>query len=113
MTVVHPRAIRRLMYDDDVGAPIDAVTPDLKLKLHRGSAALALAARREFRDAWRDLHRACPWSTVFQDLPFADTWYRCYRERFAPVIVTGWTEEKLTGLFLLAVSHDGTTLCHV
>ena len=85
----------------------------LRLETHRGDSALDMIARSEFRDAWRALHRACPWSTVFQDLPFSDIWYRCYRERFAPVIVTGWTERTLTGLFLLAVSHDGSTLCHV
>src|SRR5262249_33108048 len=59
------------------------------------------------------LHDACPWSTVFQAAPFADVWYRSYRARFEPVVVTGRTGATLTGLLLLAVSRDGKTLCHV
>ncbi len=89
------------------------MTGALRLETHRGDAAFALIDRPEFRDAWRSLHQACPWSTAFQDRPFADTWYRVYRARFDPVVVTGWTGTTLTGLMLLAVSHDGTTLCHV
>jgi CelD/BcsL family acetyltransferase involved in cellulose biosynthesis/RimJ/RimL family protein N-acetyltransferase len=87
-------------------------TGTLRLETHRGDSALELIARSEFRDAWRSLHRRCPWSTAFQDIPFIEIWYRCYRTRFAPVIIAGWTDERLTGLFLLAVSHDATTLCH-
>jgi CelD/BcsL family acetyltransferase involved in cellulose biosynthesis/RimJ/RimL family protein N-acetyltransferase len=87
-------------------------TGALSLEIHRGDSALELIARSEFRDAWRSLHRGCPWSTAFQDIPFTEIWYRCYRTRFAPVIVAGWTDARLIGLFLLAVSHDGTTLCH-
>jgi CelD/BcsL family acetyltransferase involved in cellulose biosynthesis/RimJ/RimL family protein N-acetyltransferase len=84
-----------------------------RLETHRGNAALALIERPEFRHAWRSLHEACPWSTAFQDVPFAETWYRSYRTRFAPVVVAGWTDATLTGLLLLAVSHDEATLCHV
>jgi hypothetical protein len=36
-----------------------------------------------------------------------------YGARFTPVIVAGWNGSTLTGLFLLAQSRDGTTLCHV
>jgi CelD/BcsL family acetyltransferase involved in cellulose biosynthesis/RimJ/RimL family protein N-acetyltransferase len=84
-----------------------------RLEIHRGDAALALIGRPAFRHAWRSLHQACPWSTAFQDVPFAETWYRSYRTRFAPVVVAGWTDATLTGLLLLAVSHDEATLCHV
>ena len=89
------------------------MTRPLRLQTHRGDAALELIEQTGFRHAWRSLHQACPWSTAFQDAPFAGTWYRAYRARFAPVVVAGWTDATLTGLFLLAVSHDGTTLCHV
>ncbi|MGH7305368.1 MAG: GNAT family N-acetyltransferase [Candidatus Rokuibacteriota bacterium] len=89
------------------------MTGALRLETHRADAAFALIDRPEFQDAWRALHEACPWSTAFQDRPFAHTWYRVYRARFDPVVVTGWTGATLTGLMLLAVSHDGTTLCHV
>ena len=96
---------------------IEAIAPTttgpLRLQVERGDAALELLAYPGFRDAWRSLFRACPWSTAFQDAPFASVWYRCYRSRFAPVVVAGWTDTALTGLFLLAVSHDGSTLCHV
>jgi len=99
------------------GASFDHMTPTmtrpLRLQTHRGDAALELIEQTGFRHAWRSLHQACPWSTAFQDAPFAGTWYRAYRARFAPVVVAGWTDATLTGLFLLAVSHDGTTLCHV
>ena len=96
-----------------IAHPTTATTAALELEIHRGEAALALLARAEFRHAWRALHDACPWSTVFQSAPFADVWYRSYRARFDPVLVTGWTGTTLTGLLLLAVSRDGKTLCHV
>ena len=86
---------------------------ELRLEVHRGRAALELAGRPEFREAWRTLHRSCPWATAFQDAPFADTWYRTYDRHFSPVIVTGWTDATLVGLFLLAESRDDATLCHV
>ena len=84
----------------------------LGVEIHRGDAAFALIDRPEFQSAWRSLHQACPWSTAFQDRPFAATWYRAYQSRFAPVVVTGWTDGRLAGLVLLAVSHDGAALCH-
>jgi len=90
-----------------------AATRELRLEIRRGDAALELIGRPRFREAWRALYEACPWATAFQDAPFVDVWYRTYRTRFAPVVVTGWTDTTLTGLFLLAVSLDGTTLCHV
>src|SRR5215470_1548145 len=97
-------------------APVDdmtqTMTRTLAVEIHRGDAALELFGRTDFRRAWRSLHRACPWSTAFQDGPFTDTWYRAYRERFAPVVVTGTADAKLCGLLLLAVGRDGT-LCHV
>ena len=97
--------------------PVEAMTPTmtcaLRLETHRGDAALALIERPDFRHAWRSLHQSCPWSTAFQASPFADTWYRSYRAQFAPVVVAGWADATLTGLVLLAISHDGTRLCHV
>jgi len=90
-----------------------ATTRELRLEIRRGDAALDLLGRPEFREAWHSLHQACPWATAFQDAPFADVWYRSYRTRFAPVVVAGWSDATLAGLLLLAVSHDGTTLCHV
>ena len=99
------------------GASVDDMAPTETraptLQLHRGDAAFALIAQAEFRRAWRSLHQACPWSTAFQDVPFADTWYHAYRGPFAPVVVAGWADTTLTGLLLLAATHDGTTLCHV
>ena len=89
------------------------MTCALRLETHRGDAALALIERPDFRHAWRSLHQSCPWSTAFQASPFADTWYRSYRAQFAPVVVAGWADATLTGLVLLAISHDGTRLCHV
>ena len=89
-----------------------AMARTLNVEIHRGDQALALIARTDFRRAWRSLHQVCPWSTAFQDAPFADTWYRVYRERFAPVAVTGAADAKLCGLLLLALGRDGT-LCHV
>jgi len=89
-----------------------AMTRMLDVEIRRGDAALELIGRTDFRRAWRYLHQACPWSTAFQDAPFADTWYRVYRERFAPVVVIGFADAKLCGLLLLAESRDGA-LCHV
>ena len=47
--------------------------PELRVEIHRGGAALELTGPPEFREAWRALHRACPWATAFQDAPFTDT----------------------------------------
>ena len=102
---------------DDMSTRLETMSPaatrELRLEIRRGDAALELIGRPGFREAWRALYEACPWATAFQDAPFVDVWYRTYRTRFAPVVVTGWTDTRLSGLFLLAVSLDGTTLCHV
>src|SRR5215831_7084554 len=116
--VASPATAPQSLYDGNVraqGAFVDdmtqAMTHTLNVEIHRGDAALELIGRTDFRRAWRSLHQACPWSTAFQDAPFADTWYRVYREHFVPVVVTGFADAKLCGLLLLATSRDGA-LCH-
>src|SRR5206468_1989959 len=95
-----------------IGASVEAMTPTTtrapRLEIHRGDAALALIERPAFRHAWRSLHEACPWSTAFQDVPFAETWYRSYRTRFAPVVVAGWTDAMLPAPDRGALSRDQT-----
>jgi len=60
-----------------------------------------------FQRDWQTLYQACPWGTCFQDVPFVTAWYQCYANEFRPVIVTGQTDGRLSGLFTLAL--DRTT----
>src|SRR5690606_38129750 len=66
------------------------------------------------RAAWRQLHTACPWGTVFQGPAFADAWYETYAAVQDPVVVLGWAENReLAGLLLLAQDRASGMLTHV
>jgi CelD/BcsL family acetyltransferase involved in cellulose biosynthesis/GNAT superfamily N-acetyltransferase len=81
------------------------------IRVHRGKEAVALMADPGFCQKWAALYDACPYGTCFQDVPFVTTWYRCYAERFEPVLVVGAEEESsLTGLLPLALSKENNTL---
>lgn len=45
-------------------------------------------------------------SSIFQKPAFLKAWFRAKRVEYAPVILTEYREEKLTGLLVLAVSVD-------
>jgi CelD/BcsL family acetyltransferase involved in cellulose biosynthesis/GNAT superfamily N-acetyltransferase len=62
----------------------------------------------DFQSNWRTLWQACPWATALQTPEFACTWYRCYKERYSPLILLRYTAVgQMDGLLLLAV--EGAT----
>ena len=83
----------------------------MHIELVRGSDADLLLADARFRDEWTRIHQRCPWSTSFQGVGFACTWYRIYRGRFEPVLLLSRDPEGvLAGLLPLASSDDGTLM---
>ncbi len=70
-----------------------------------GKDAQELIASEEFQGQWASLHNRCPWSTVFQGIPFATTWYRIYEQVFVPVVVWERNGHEISGLFLLGYSE--------
>ncbi len=60
----------------------------------------------EFQSQWRTLARDCPWGTALQSPEFACTWYRCYKERYSPlVLLRHGAGGQLDGLLLLATER--------
>ena len=60
----------------------------------------------EFQSQWRTLLADCPWATALQTPEFACTWYRCYKERYSPLILVRYaTGGQMDGLLLLAVER--------
>lgn len=78
--------------------------------LYKGAEAHQLLESADFLEKWRALLCACPWATCFQGVPFVTTWYRCYADRFDPVIAVSEEQGKLVGLFTLALDKNTGTL---
>jgi CelD/BcsL family acetyltransferase involved in cellulose biosynthesis/RimJ/RimL family protein N-acetyltransferase len=76
------------------------------LEVRRGTAAEHLLAAPAFQSHWRALGAACPWGTMYQDVPFVTIWYACYRDEFEPLVVSDADDAGvLRGLLFLAVSR--------
>ena len=86
----------------------------MKLEVLRGGEAHRALEDRGFQARWRSLHQQCPWSTVFQNVGFATTWYRVYRDVYEPVVAAGIEPSgAISGLFLLARDRTSGALAHV
>ena len=82
-----------------------------KVEMHRGEDALKLTRTVDFREQLQKLNTRCPWSTVFQSLPFLDAWFCHYNASYEPLIVTGFDEQRnLVGLVPLAVEKESGRL---
>lgn len=82
-----------------------------EVEIVRGEKTLQLLGTDAFRERLTDLYARCPWSTVFQSLPFLDAWYRSYDASYEPLLVTGVDEGKnLVGLLPLAVEKASGAL---
>jgi len=83
----------------------------MNVEVLTGLDADRLIENTEFREKWRDLYDACPWSSVFQEEGFVITWYATYRSQFTPVIAVSANDEgEIVGLFTLAVAKDSGRL---
>lgn len=86
----------------------------MTLEVLRGADAHRAIEDPSFRANWKSLHRLCPWSTVFQDVGFATTWYRVYRALHEPVVAVETAPDgAMLGLFLLARDRVSGALAHV
>jgi CelD/BcsL family acetyltransferase involved in cellulose biosynthesis len=73
-----------------------------EIQVLKGPDADRLIADSQFRAEWHDLHRQCPWATVFQDPRYVWRWYEVYSQRYEPVVVVGRdSADKLHGLLCL------------
>ena len=92
---------------------VNAQRHSLAVELLHGSEAHALLKDPAFLRQWEALEQLCPWSTVFQSVAFATTWYDIYQGSYDPVLVFVRDEGGLHGLFLLARSPLQKDLVHV
>ena len=86
----------------------------MRLQVLRASDARRALEDRGFQANWKSLHQQCPWSTVFQNVGFATTWYRVYRDVYEPIIAAGIEGDgSMTGLLLLARERKSGAVAHV
>jgi CelD/BcsL family acetyltransferase involved in cellulose biosynthesis len=64
-----------------------------------------VALQERLADAWEDLLDGDPAATFFQTPTWCRTWYRAYRDRYEPLVLTAWREERLVALAPLAVER--------
>lgn len=76
-----------------------------RIAIVRGNDVFSLIENARFLADWEQLFIDCPWATAFQAPGFVCAWYRVYRPRFEPVIVLSVEEDKLQGLFTLALDE--------
>ncbi len=78
--------------------------PPTSVQVYSQAEAERLLESSEFQSHWRILWGECPWGTALQTPEFACTWYRCYQQRYSPLILVRYTAGgRMDGLLLLAV----------
>ena len=75
---------------------------NMPVEIIRGERARHLLSDDQFAADWSSLCEKCPWATAFQSPAFVATWYRAYRERAEPVLVTSRESGRLRALLPLA-----------
>jgi CelD/BcsL family acetyltransferase involved in cellulose biosynthesis/RimJ/RimL family protein N-acetyltransferase len=81
------------------------------LIVYRDAEADRYLASPDVQTDWLALWDQCPWATGLQRPEFVGTWYRCYAERYRPLIVVRyWADGRLDGLMTLAVDKRGGAL---
>ena len=60
--------------------------------------AQQLFASPDFRSKWTSPISKCAWSTAFQTLEFACTWYQCYSDVYRPPILIRYGGGDMDGL---------------
>ncbi len=81
----------------------------MKVETLRGDAARSRANSADFQRDWEELLTKCPWATVYQSPKFVLPWYEAYKETSEPVLVFGFENGRLAGLFSLALEADKIT----
>lgn len=87
--------------------------PATELRLVSRADAERMIEDVEFLDQWGRLHENCPWAGAFQSPAFARSWYRCYTPDYAPLLIISRTSAGLDGILPLAISADGSSICHL
>ncbi len=83
----------------------------MTIDIAQGDQAYSMLSNDAFLREWALLCEKCPWTTPSQGIGFVTTWYRVYRERFCPVILSEFSPEgEMVGLLTLAVSSDSLKL---
>ncbi len=82
------------------------------IKIATATEADKLLKNARFQEEWQALYGQCPWATSFQSIGFVMTWYEVYRDRFTPVVVSGFSPDgTLIGFLPLAIALDTRQLC--
>ena len=82
-----------------------------QVELRVGAEAYITLEDSRFQKKWQVLCQQCLWSTPFQTPHFVNTWYRAYRDRFEPVILSeSALDGSLVGLLTLANSRESGQL---
>ena len=83
--------------------------PDVSIRRNREAAKLL--EHPVFREQWQVLYHQCPWATIFQSLPYQETWYTTYQTVFEPVLVLALGPgRELAGLLCLALERSSGKL---
>jgi hypothetical protein len=82
---------------------------DFKTQITQGAQSIQLLENKEFKKGWDYLIKNSVFETVFQDAPFVLSWYRNNLDNFNPVILAGYSDNKLVGLLTLAQKIDKRT----
>jgi hypothetical protein len=82
---------------------------DFKTQIIQGYHAIQLLESNDFKIEWDYLIKNSVLKSVFQDTPFVLLWYNNNLDNFNPVIIAGYSENRLVALLTLAQKIDRKT----
>lgn len=74
-----------------------------QVKLLIGEDVFTVFKDKIFLDDWDNLYLSCPWATIFQAKDFSYAWYQLNKDKFIPILVLGYDQDRLDGLLALAI----------
>ena len=87
------------------------VTSLTQINIRAGDEAYLTLEDSRFQKEWQALYQQCLWSTPFQTHQFVNTWYKTYRDKFEPVLLSeSASDGSLIGLLTLASSRESGQL---
>lgn len=80
----------------------------MSIRVATGSEAEHIAHAPDFREAWSELYRKCPYASVAQSPEYVLSWYEAFGSQFSPVLAYEYDGAgALEGLLMLANPRAG------